>query len=223
MNHLSKVRAVIFDMDGVLVNTEDLYKEIEKELFARYNLTISHDEHLSYQGTSNVIMWEAIRKKHNLSTPLDELVDLTQEVVIAFFEQMETLPLMDDVVALLEKLHQKKIKMALASSSTIEVIEIVLRKTGISRFFDAIVDSSEAGAGKPDPSVFLLAMNKLNVQPSECFIIEDSVNGIKAANSAGVYCIAYNGPGSEHQDQSAADLKVSSFLEVIEFLEKSDE
>jgi beta-phosphoglucomutase-like phosphatase (HAD superfamily) len=106
--------------------------------------------------------------------------------------------------------------MVLASSSTIEVIGIVLAKTGLASYFDAVIDSIEAGAGKPDPVIFLLAPKKLGVPKVNCVIVEDSANGIKAANAAGIYCIAFNGPGSEHQDQSAANWRISRFPEITE-------
>jgi len=73
-----------------------------------------------------------------------------------------------------------------------------------------------AGAGKPDPAIFLLAAESLGVQPEQCIVVEDSSNGIKAALAAGMYCVAYNGPGSEHQDQSAANWIIKDFSELID-------
>ena len=126
---------------------------------------------------------------------------------------------MPGVQKLLDALKERKIRMALASSSTIEVISIILAKTGLASYFDTVVDCIEAGAGKPDPAIFLLAQKKLGVPKEYCVILEDSANGIKAATAAGIYCIAFNGPGSEHQDQSAANWRISSFSEITEKLE----
>ena len=108
--------------------------------------------------------------------------------------------------------------MALASSSTIEVINIILDKTEIASYFDTVVDCTEAGAGKPDPAIFLLAQKKLGVPKENCVIVEDSANGIQAATASGMFCIAFNGPGSEHQDQSAANWRISHFSEITEML-----
>ena len=107
----------------------------------------------------------------------------------------------------------------MASSSTFDVIRIVLAKTGLEPFFDVVADCIEAGAGKPDPAIFLLARKKLGVLKEQCVIIEDSTNGIKAALAAGIYCIAYNGPGSEHQDQSAANWIIRDFNEIVKKFE----
>jgi beta-phosphoglucomutase-like phosphatase (HAD superfamily) len=77
-----------------------------------------------------------------------------------------------------------------------------------------VVDSQMAGASKPEPNIFLLAAKKLNVSPEKCIVIEDSANGIKAAKSAGMFCVAFSGPGSELQDQSRADMIVKDFGEI---------
>lgn len=217
--HLAKIRAFIFDMDGVLIDSENLYKVIEQKLFDNAGVVIDHDEHVSYQGSSNPVMWGKIKEKHQLHTPLDELVRITEETVISYFSSLPAIYPMPGVLKLLDELKERKIRMALASSSTIDVISIVLAKTGLASYFDTVVDSTEAGAGKPDPAIFLLAQKKLGVPKENCVILEDSANGIKAATAAGMYCIAFNGPGSEHQDQSAANWRISRFSEITEKFE----
>jgi HAD superfamily hydrolase (TIGR01509 family) len=216
--HVAKIRAFIFDMDGVLIDSENLYKVIEQSLFARVGVVIDQDEHISYQGSSNPVMWGKIREKHHLHTPLDELVRITEETVISYFSSLPEITPMPGVVKLLDDLKERKIKMALASSSTIEVINIILDKTEIASYFDTVVDCTEAGAGKPDPAIFLLAQKKLGVPKENCVIVEDSANGIQAATASGMFCIAFNGPGSEHQDQSAANWRISHFSEITEML-----
>ena len=214
--HFSEIKAFIFDMDGVLVDSENLYKIIEKELFEEVGVQIDHQEHIAYQGCSNPVMWGLIKQKHGLPHPLDDLVRITEEKVINYFNSLQVIDPMPGVLDLLHWLKSNGILLALASSSTIEVINIILDKTGLTHFFDALVDSTEAGAGKPDPAIFLLALKKLGIAKENCIIIEDSTNGIRAAHAAGMYCIAFNGPGSEHQDQSAADWRISRFSEIIE-------
>ncbi len=213
---LKECKAFIFDMDGVLIDSEDLYKVIEKELFESVGIVMDHDEHVSYQGCSNPVMWNMIKQKHGLTHSLDDLVGITEDKVIRHFSSLPDIEPMPGVTELLQWLKSKNIKLALASSSTIEVIRIILAKTGLESFFDAVADSTEAGAGKPDPAIFLLAQKKLGIPKEDCAIIEDSTNGIKAALAAGIYCIAFNGPGSEHQDQSAADWRITRFSEIIQ-------
>ena len=199
---LEDCKAFIFDMDGVLIDSENLYKVIENKLFDEVGVVMTPEEHVSYQGSSNPVMWSQIKEKHDLRQPLQDLVDMTEKTVINYFSSLPYIDPMPGVLDLLWMLKERGIKLALASSSTMDVIRIILEKTGLGVFFEVISDSLEAGAGKPDPAIFLLAQRKLGVPKENCLIIEDSTNGIKAALAAGIYCIAYNGPGSEHQDQS---------------------
>ena len=212
---LDHYKAFIFDMDGVLIDSENLYKTIESRLFLDVGIMMDPLEHVSYQGSSNPVMWARIKEKHGLGQPLQELVDKTEKTVIKYFSSLPCIDPMPGVVELLLLLKEKKRKIALASSSTIDVICIILEKTGLGDFFDVIAESLEAGAGKPDPAIFLLAQRKLGIPKENCLIIEDSTNGIKAALAAGIYCIAFNGPGSEHQDQSEADWQISTFGEIM--------
>jgi HAD superfamily hydrolase (TIGR01509 family) len=107
------------------------------------------------------------------------------------------------------------IPLALASSSYSDVIEIILQKTGLKNCFEVVVDSEMAGSSKPEPDIFLLTAKKLKVEPENCLVIEDSKNGIAAAKAAGMFCVAFAGPGSELQDQRQANLVISDFSELL--------
>ncbi len=214
-------KAIIFDMDGVLIDSETHYKVLEGELFDEIGVVIELEEHRSYQGSSNPVMWSLIKEKHGLKQSLEDLVARTELKVIQFFAAFRRLEPMPGILDLLQWLQSKGIKLALASSSSIDVISMVLDKSGLAPYFEVVVDCTEAGTGKPDPAIFLLAQKKLGLPKEVCIIIEDSVNGIKAAKAAGISCIAFKGPGSEHQDQSAADLIVNSFSEIPGFLKHS--
>lgn len=212
---LESFEAIIFDMDGVLVNSEPHHVELEQANFRKLGLDILEDEHKNYQGTATNLMWEIIKEKHGLKQSVQELVQLTNSMVTPYFSSLSTIDPMPGVEMLIMKLHDAKIPLALASSSFPEVIEIILQKTGLKPYFKVIVDSQMAGASKPQPDIFLLAAEQLGVSPAGCAVIEDSANGIKAAKSAGMYCIAYAGPGSELQDQSQADVIISDFKELL--------
>jgi HAD superfamily hydrolase (TIGR01509 family) len=212
---LSNFKAVIFDMDGVLVNSEPFYVEVEQTNFRQLGLEISEKEHQTYQGTATDQMWKIIKERHSLKQPVDELVEMTNSLVTPYFNSLEEMEPMPGVEQLIKKLKEKGFPLALASSSTPDVIDIILKKTGLRKYFDVVVNSQLAGASKPEPDIFMLAAKKLAVHPKKCLVIEDSTNGIKAAKSAGMFCIAFAGPGSELQDQSQADLIVTDFGELI--------
>jgi beta-phosphoglucomutase len=136
---------------------------------------------------------------------------MTNDLTIPVFRAMDRMEPMPGVYELLKTLKSRKIPLALASSSIPEVIDIVLEKTGLHSMFNVVVSSRMVGKSKPAPDIFLLAAGELGVSPGKCIVIEDSTNGITAAKKAGMYCIAYNGPGSEHQNQSQADLIIRDY------------
>lgn len=211
---LSAFEAVIFDMDGVLVNSEPFYVEVEQTNFRQLGLVISEEEHQTYQGTATDRMWQLIKERHGIEHPVEELVKMTNSLVTPYFKSLEQMDSMPGVEKLILNLKEKGIPLALASSSYSDVIEIILQKTGLKKYFDVVVSSQMACASKPEPDIFLLTAKKLGVQPEKCVVIEDSTNGIKAAKAAGMFCIAFAGPGSELQDQSQADLIIKDFGEL---------
>ncbi len=215
MIQLPAFRAFIFDMDGVLIDSESFYSEMERINFNELGLDIPHDEHITYQGTATDEMWKIIKANHGLPHSVEELVTMTNNLTIPVFQAMERIEPMPGVVDLLDLLKARKIPMALASSSFPEVIEIVLDKTGLRTYFEVVVNSRMAGKSKPAPDIFLLAARKLKTAPADCIVIEDSTNGITAAKNAGMHCIAYNGPGSEFQDQSGANAIIRNYAELV--------
>lgn len=208
------VKAIIFDMDGVLVNSEPFHVENEKRMFNKLGLDISDKEHAGYMGTATDVMWAKIIKDRNLPHDVDDLTSQTIQESLPFFRSLERIDPMPGLVELLEKFKSNKIPMAVASSSDAETIRIILEKSGLKNYFQHTVSSSETGKSKPEPDVFLHAAKLLGVQPRNCVVIEDSKNGIKAAKAAGMFCIAYSGADSTNQDRSEADAHINHFSEL---------
>ena len=212
---LEKFDAVIFDMDGVLINSEPFYMEVEKQNFRKLGLNISNEEHQTFQGTATDLMWKILKSKYEIAYSVDELVEMTNAVVTQYFQSLKVIAPMPGVEKLLQHLFEKGTPLALASSSYPDVIQLILAKTGLKKYFKTIVDSQMAGASKPEPDIFLLAAKKLHIPPEKCLVIEDSTNGIKAAKTAGMKAVAFAGPGSESQDQSEADWIIRDFGDLI--------
>ena len=212
------IKAVIFDMDGVLVDSEPFHLEIEKRQFELNNLLISDDEHHQYMGVASDVMWHEISKKHALEMAVEELIGQNKTESIRFFGELEQIPVMPGLVDVLEQLTQKGYPMAVASSSFHEIIELILERTGLRKYFRHVVSSQEAGKSKPEPDVFLLAAQRLEVQPEDCLVVEDSKNGIKAAMAAGMKCIAYQGPGANPQNQQQADAVINRYDQLLQMI-----
>lgn len=211
---MKKPQAVIFDMDGVLVDSEPLHIQTEKRMFRKMNLDISDEEHAGYMGTATDVMWKQIISKRNLPLDIAEMTELTIQEGLPFFYSLEKIDPMPGLIDLLEKLNVKKIPMAVASSSDTETIRVILEKSGLRKYFQHAVSSSEVGKSKPEPDVFLHAAKLLGVAPENCVVFEDSKNGIKAAKAAGMFCFAYSGANSGEQDRNHADIHISSYKDL---------
>ena len=211
---MSKPQAVIFDMDGVLVDSEPFHVQNEKRMFRKLGLDISDEEHFRYMGTATDVMWKQIISERNLPLDVAETTRQTIQQEIPYFQSLEKIEPMPGLVNLLERLQKSRIPMAVASSSDKTIIDIILEKSGLRKYFSHAVSSGEIGKSKPAPDVFLHAAGLLGVPPENCLVFEDSTNGIKAAKAAGMYCIAYSGGDSGHQNQTQADHRISDFNEL---------
>ncbi len=201
-------------MDGVLVDSEPIHTEIERKLFSLLNISISDEEHSRYQGTASRYMWEDITLKHSLEKTSDELLQWHEIECIRHFSELEQIPTMPEIADLLKSLQANGYKLAVASSSSPEIIELILAKTGLKNYFPVIVSAEEAGKSKPEPDVFLLAAKKLGVNPKDCLVVEDSENGIKAARAANMRVIAYQSSSCIPEKQKEADDVVQSFSQL---------
>ncbi len=208
------IKAIIFDMDGVLVDSEPFHTEIEKRQFRLNGIKISDEEHRNYMGVASDVMWRQISERQPLELSVEKLIEQNRIESIRYFSELTEIPVMPGLIELLESLQQKNYPMAVASSSFPEIIELILQKTGLKKYFQVVVSSQEAEKSKPEPDVFLLAARRLNISPENCLVIEDSANGIRAAHLAGMSCIAYQGPEANPQNQEEADAVIQSYAQL---------
>lgn len=212
------IKAIIFDMDGVLVDSDPFHIAIEKHQIEVNKVLISDEEHHQYIGVATDVMWYDIAKRYALPIDVEQIITQNKEESILFFNELKEIPLMPGIEDVLKKLTEMNYPMAVASSSFKVIIEIILKKTGLRKYFQHIVSSEEAGKSKPSPDVFLLAAKRLGIDPAECLVVEDSFNGIKAAKSAGMRCIAYQGPGANEAKQREADAVIKSYDKLLSML-----
>ncbi|MFE5317438.1 HAD family hydrolase [Paenibacillus sp. NPDC056579] len=207
------LEAVIFDMDGVLIDSEPLHFLVEQQAFAKLGLPATKEELDLYVGMTNPDMWAKVKERHGVELPLSELIEWQVEMKLSALKKSEEQAI-DGVTGLLEQLKAGRIAVGLASSSPKVFIMAVLEKLGISEYFDCVVSGEEVPKGKPEPDVFLKAAELLNKPPHSCVVIEDSRNGTRAAKSAGMKCIGFQNVNSGEQDLSAADKIVHSMREI---------
>jgi len=207
------LKAVIFDMDGVLIDSEPIYFEVDKQVLKKCGFQANNDILNAYVGISNPEMWKDLKEKYNLPLSVDELLKLQDEIKTQALKGIEIKPI-DGIKDLLDTLKQNRIIMAVASSSPRCFIETMLKKTKLMEYFTVVVSSEEVKRGKPHPDIFLKTAELLKVKPQECIVIEDSANGVKAALSAGMKCIGYVNVNSGSQDLSKASAIVDRISDI---------
>lgn len=212
--NMRKPEAVIFDMDGVLIDSEPIHVEIEKKLYANLGIEVTEAVHRSFMGASNDFMYTDLRSRFKLTDSVSELMKQDELYRSEYFRLLETIPVNDGVISLLSEIKSAGLKLAVATSSSPEIVNILLNKCGIASFFDAIVTTSEAGKSKPSPDVYLLAAKKIDVSPDNCIVFEDSPNGLLAAKSAGMCCIVIQSDKETLKALSDADYLIKSFREI---------
>jgi HAD superfamily hydrolase (TIGR01509 family) len=212
------IEAVIFDMDGVIVESEKIKHEAGKRSLKKFGVEdYSKEVYQERIGLSAVEFWSSIRKQFGLEATVQELRKPWFEEYIPL---LKTLPLKDGVDDLVLKLKAKGIKVALASSSDRKQISIVIGKFKEDNF-QAVMSGDDVEKAKPDPEIFLKAAQKLNVQPEKCLVIEDSFHGVTAAKRAGMKCVAIATEYTKHMDLSHADYHINAHKEFdLKFLEE---
>ncbi len=207
------IRAVIFDMDGLLINSEPFWARAELEVFPKYGVNLTLDDCKMMQGVSIREVVGYWYKKFPWKGPSVGQVaqEITQRVEQLIVEQGSLLPGVVDVLEFFRKLNMP---MAVASSSNPELIELVLKRFEIIDYFKFFHSAKFEKAGKPAPDVFLTTARKLDVLPQECLVFEDSYNGILAAKRANMKVVAVPYPGNfEDPRFDIADLKLRSLEE----------
>lgn len=206
------IRALIFDMDGVIVDSEPLHLAAYKEFFEKFGIeyTASHNE--EFLGTKDVAMARTLIDRHNLPHTPESMVKEKESILIRLLTE-EATP-RPGLRVILEEARANALPMAIASSATLPTIQLVVDRLGIREYFTSLTSGDEVQNGKPAPDVFLLAAKRLGQSPEHCLVIEDTINGIRAAKAAGMMCIGIPCDATMHQDHSLADERLCSLVEV---------
>jgi len=207
---LNTIKAVIFDLDGVLLDSQPVHFKTDLSVLARCGVDLTQEALERYAGTPNKDRWGMFKRDFNLSQSVDALISMHTDILNNILET-ETLPVVAGIPAILTKIKNAGLKTAVASSSSREFVSKVLDTAGLLPYFDALICGNDVLNGKPAPDIFLKAAKTLNAAPSECIIFEDSANGIAAAAAAGIICIAYRNKTSGRQDLSKAQEIIDSF------------
>jgi len=208
------IQTVIFDMDGVIVDTEPVHHYAYNQHFKQLNITVSPEMYASFTGFSTKNTFEKLKEHFDIKEDIASLIETKRSLFNDAFDQKEDLFLLEGVEDLIKDLHSNGIQLVLASSSAKVTINRVFQRFGLHQYFSHIVSGEDFPQSKPHPAIFIKAAELAQTPVENCIVIEDSTNGIRAAKAAGIYCIGYDSVNSKLQDYSKADLVISAFSEL---------
>nr|QOS23453.1 phosphorylated carbohydrates phosphatase [Vibrio parahaemolyticus] len=185
----SKIKAVIFDMDGVLIDAKDWHYEALNKALAIFGLTISRHDHLiTFDGLSTGQKLKMLSKTYVLPESLHGFInEMKQQYTMDITHQL-CKPVFHHQYAL-AKLKENGYQLAVASNSIRNTVKVMMEKSALMDYLEFYLSNQDVSNGKPDPEIYNLAIQKLGLRPDECVIVEDNENGIKAAKASGAHVL----------------------------------
>ncbi len=208
------IQTVIFDMDGVIVDTEPVHHYAYDLHFKQLNIPITPEMYASFTGNSTKNIFERLKAEFNLEEDVQTLVETKRNLFNDAFDSKQDLYLLDGVEDLIKELHANGMQLVLASSSATVTINRIFNRFGLHHYFTHIISGEDFPKSKPHPAIFQHAAFLANTPVEQCIVIEDSTNGVAAAKAAGIYCVGYDSVNSKLQDYSKADKVISHFNEL---------
>ncbi len=208
------IKAVIFDMDGVIIDSEGVYLEYQLEFAKKKNPDVKLEDLYPMVGATKQECWEVVERVVSNGQTWEELrKEFRQRDIYGEIDYRSIYRL--EVTDTLKQLKEAGFRLALASSTHLELVERVLKENGIRDYFEAVVSGEQFKKSKPDPEIYLYTAGQLKLKPEECLAVEDSTIGITAAHRAGLKIAAVIDTRYGF-DQSLADYKLNQVKEVLE-------
>ncbi|MGB0981319.1 MAG: HAD family hydrolase [Winogradskyella sp.] len=208
------LKAVLFDMDGVIVDTEPLHRKAYHLMFKDVSINVSEDLYESFTGQSTINICKRLVEHFRLEDTPEHLVALKRKHYKYLFVNDDELTLIDGVLDLIKDYYANGLKLVVASSASMQGINQIFERFNLNRYFDAKFSGADLKKSKPHPEIFIKAALSTGCSKQQCMVIEDSTNGIKAAHAAGIFCVGFKSEHSTGQDYSLANIVISSFEEI---------
>jgi len=211
MKFPKKLQCVIFDMDGVIIDSEEIHKKAYYETFKSLGVDVSEELYKTMTGSSTINAFQKLVNYFNLDDIPEELVLQKRKRYVNYFENDPTLVLVHGVKELIQFLNKQNLTLVLASSSAMVNINRVFSRFDLNQYFTAKISGADLTASKPHPEIFEKAAILGGVSKEQCIVIEDSDNGIKAANDAGIFVVGYENPLVSDQTLKDANLIIRDY------------
>ena len=216
------ISAVIFDMDGVLLDSEPFHDQTTTSILESYGAKGAYEAIRPFVGRNPRDMWTAMKAKYDIPASVDDLIELQWKKNVAGIKD-SGLERSEGLTELLDFCHEKGIRIAVASSSRQDFVEAVFDHLNLWPYVEVFASGSEVENGKPMPDIYLLAATRLDIDPERCLVVEDSTAGVQAGRMAGMYTIGYDNPTSGGQNVEAADVVVKSLKEIPKIISQLSE
>ncbi len=208
------LKAVLFDMDGVIVDTEPLHHKAYHGMFDSVNIDVSEEHYQTFTGQSTINVCKHLCEHFSIPKKPEELVQIKRHIFKDLFVNDSGLQMLDGVYELIKEYHDNGLTLVLASSASMQTINSVFNRFELDQYFKGKLSGADLKASKPHPEIFIKAAQTAGFNKENCIVIEDSTNGIQAANFAGIYCVGFKSPHSKNQDYSKANKVISHFSEI---------
>lgn len=208
------LQGVLFDMDGVIVDTEPLHHKAYYQMFDEVGIDVSPALYESFTGQSTINICKRLCDHFDLKKTPESLMFTKRDNFKYLFTNDDSLQLIDGVLDIIQEYYEKELKLVLASSASMMTIDNVFERFDLNQYFIAKFSGADLKQSKPHPEIFEKAAYATGYERANCMVIEDSTNGIKAANAAGIFCVGYDSHHSKNQDYSIANMVISDFQEI---------
>ncbi|AFL80259.1 haloacid dehalogenase superfamily enzyme, subfamily IA [Aequorivita sublithincola DSM 14238] len=209
------LKAVLFDMDGVIVDTEPLHRKAYFKMFKDVNIEVSEAMYDSFTGQATLPICRTLCQHFNLAETPEYLVSTKRKHFKYLFENDNDLALLNGVHDLIKNYYDNGLTLILASSASMPNINRIFERFDLDKYFKAKISGADLKASKPHPEIFIKAAQLAEEHGDNCMVIEDSTNGIAAAKAANIYCVGFKSPHSVNQDYSKADRVITNFEEIL--------
>lgn len=208
------LQAVLFDMDGVIVDTEPLHRKAYFQVFSDLGMDVSEKLYTSFTGLSTFRTIETLKENFDIPLETQEVMRRKRAYFKTYFDTDPDFDLIPGVKDLIIRYYEAGITLVLASSATMTSINMMFDRFDLHGYFKGKISGADLAESKPNPEIFLIAAEKAGESKENCMVIEDATNGIIAANRAGIFCAGYDFDNEHAQDYSSTDIVVADLREL---------
>lgn len=219
----NQIEAVIFDMDGTLIDSMWLWKQIDIEYLARFDQELPDDLQKDIEGMSFSETANYFKTRFNIKDNIEVIKNDWNTMAADFYKHRVTIK--DDAKLFIDELKKRNIKVGIGTSNSPELVSVIMKKFSMEDTFDSIRTSCQVDKGKPHPDIFLKVASDLGVDPEKCMVFEDVPNGLVAANRAGMISVAIHDDFSkdmEAEKRELADFYINTYKEVVDVIVKGN-